>query len=183
MKEIEKKENEYNQLKKEIEKKENEYNQLKKEKEQKENEYNQLKKEKDQKENEYNQLKKEIEKKENEYNHLKKEKEDMKNQLNNKIKDSQSFIQKLERSKIRFTMRSRCAPNKCMDTKNMNYGNSPHLWDYEYNNKNQIFELEKNINGTYAIKCSASGLYLGIDIDRIAFRKRNENYQSFYIIN
>ena len=104
--------------------------------------------------------------KSNKYN-LQRQLDDVKNQL--------------KHSKICFTMRSRCALHKCLDVNDMSYGNSPHLWDYIHNNNNQIFELENNFDGTYSIKCSASGLYLGIDADRIAFRRRNENAQSFYL--
>ena len=75
-------------------------------------------------------------------------------------------------------MRSRCVLNKCLDTKDLSYGNPPHLWEYSENNKNQIFEIEKNDDGTYSIKNSVSGLYLGMDGDRIA-----ENSQSFNIYN
>ena len=121
------------------------------------------------------------EKSEKEYNLLKRERDDIKNQLDKIIKDNQELRTQIMKSKIRFTMRSRCDPNKCLDTTNLAYGSSPHLWLYGYNNQNQIFELERSLNDTYAIKCSASGLYLGIDKDKITFRCRNENYQSFYI--
>ena len=121
------------------------------------------------------------EKSEKEYNQLKRERDDIKNQLDKAIKDNQALRTQIMKSKIRFTMRSRCDPNKCLDTTNLAYGSSPHLWIYGYNNQNQIFELERSLNDTYAIKCSASGLYLGIDKDKITFRRRNENYQSFYI--
>ena len=65
--------------------------------------------------------------------------------------------------------------------KSLNYGNSPHLWDYGHHNANQIFVLEKNYDGTYSIKSSRSGLYLGIDSNDINFRWKNENKQSFYL--
>ena len=116
-----------------------------------------------------------------EYNQLKKNRDDIKNQLDKQKNDNDALSKKLKSSKICFTMRSRCALNKCLDTKNLNYGNSPHLWDYVHNNKNQIFELVNNFNGTYSIKCSASGLYLGFDNDKISFRHRNENSQYFNV--
>ena len=121
------------------------------------------------------------EKNEKKYNQLKREGEDIKNQLDKTMKDNQALRTQIMKSKIRFTIRSRCDPNKCLDTTNLAYGSSPHLWQYGYNNQFQIFELERSLNDTYAIKCSASGLYLGIDKDKITFRRRNENYQSFYI--
>ena len=65
--------------------------------------------------------------------------------------------------------------------KSLNYGNSPHLWEYSHNNANQIFELEKNDDGTYSIKSSYSGFYLGIDSNNISFKRKNENKQSFYL--
>ena len=101
---------------------------------------------------------------------------------NNKLKKELEEIKmELKNSKICFTMRSRCALNKCLDTKSLAYGNSPHLWDYQQNNPNQIFELEKNIDGTFSIKNVGSGLYLGFDDDKISFRRRNENSQSFIV--
>ena len=116
----------------------------------------------------------------NEYCQIKKSKDDIQNQLNKEKSNSNNIQNMLKRSKIRFTMRSRCALNKCLDSKSLDYGTSPHLWDYQYNN-NQLFELENNFDGTYSIKNSASGFYIGIDVDRIAFRRRNENSQSFYV--
>ena len=112
---------------------------------------------------------------------LKKNKDDIQNQLNREKENNNNIQNKLNRSKIRFTIRSKCALNKCLDSASLAYGTSPHLWDYRYNNENQIFELENNFDGTYSIKNSASGLYIGIDVDRIAFRKRHENSQSFYV--
>ena len=101
---------------------------------------------------------------------------------NNKLKKELEKIKmELKNSKICFTMRSRCALNKCLDTKSLAYGNSPHLWDYQQNNPNQIFELEKNNDGTFSIKNVGSGLYLGFDDDKISFRRRNENSQSFIV--
>ena len=96
-------------------------------------------------------------------------------------KELERIKAELKNSKICFTMHSRCALNKCLDTKNLKYGNSPHLWEYSQNNLNQIFELEKNKDGTFWIKNSSSGLYLGFDAYKISFRRKNENSQSFYI--
>ena len=101
--------------------------------------------------------------------------------LNSEINTSSNLRQLLNNSKIRFTIRSRCALNKCLDTKSLAYGNSAHLWEYSRNNANQIFELENNNDGTYRIKNSYSGFYLGFDEYTIAFRKKNENSQSFYM--
>ena len=109
------------------------------------------------------------------------EKNNIKNQLNNEINENSNLRNEIKNSKTRFTMRSRCALHKCLDTKSLAYGNSPHLWDYFRNNANQIFELENNNDGTYRIKNSHSGFYLGIDADKIAFRRKNENSQSFYV--
>ena len=65
--------------------------------------------------------------------------------------------------------------------KSLQYGKSSHLWDHYHNNGNQLFELEKNNDGTYSIKGSNSGLYLGIDSNNISFKRKNENKQSFYL--
>ena len=105
---------------------------------------------------------------------------DIKSQLE-KEKANNNIKNELGRSKIRFTMRPKCALNKCLDMKSLNHGNSPHLWDYVHNNQNQIFELENNNDGTYSIKSSFSGFYLGFDDKKIAFRKKNENAQSFNV--
>lgn len=130
-------------------------------------------------------LEKEIENlkdiKENEYNNLKNNFDEIKFQLDKERANNDNLSKQLKNSKICFTMRSKCALNKCLDTKSLTYGNSPHLWDYGHNNANQIFELEKNDDGTYSIKNTHSGLYLGMDNDKIAFRNKNENAQSFDI--
>ena len=102
------------------------------------------------------------------------------NSIKYKLNEELSKNNKLKNSKIKFTIRSRCALNKCLDMKSLTYGNSPHLWDYGHNNANQIFELEKNNDGSYSIKSSNSGLYLGIDSNKISFKWKNENRQSFY---
>jgi len=122
-----------------------------------------------------------IKKIENEYNNLKNEKEEIKKQLENEQNKNYNIRKEINNSKIYFTMRSHCALNKCLDMKSLDYGNSPHLWDYGHHNKNQIFELIKNNDGTYSIKSAFLDLYLGMDNDKIVFRKRNENSQSFYI--
>ena len=116
-----------------------------------------------------------------EYNNLKSKLNEIQSQLNKEKNNNNNLRNELKNSKIRFTMRSRCALNKCLDMKSLTYGNSPHLWDYGHHNANQIFELENNNDGTYSIKSSHSGLYLGIDPNRIAFRRRKENSQSFYV--
>lgn len=117
-----------------------------------------------------------LDKKDTKYEELQKEINSIKYKLNEEINKNN----KLKNSKIKFTIRSRCALNKCLDMKSLNYGNSPHLWDYGHNNANQIFELEKNNDGSYSIKSSNSGLYLGIDSNKIVFKWKNENRQSFY---
>ena len=116
-----------------------------------------------------------------EINEIKKELDKVKTELNKERNNNNNLRNNLNNSKIRFTMRSRCALNKCLDMKSMNYGNSPHLWDYSRNNVNQIFELENNNDGTYSIKSSGCGFYLGFDSNKISFRKRKENSQSFYV--
>ena len=124
------------------------------------------------------------EKNKNEINEIKKELDKIKTELNkerNNNNNNKNIIKNLSNSKIRFTMRSRCALNKCLDMKNMNYGNSPHLWDYGHHNANQIFELENNNDGTYSIKNAKCGFYLGFDSNKISFRKKKENSQSFYV--
>ena len=126
-------------------------------------------------------LKKAKEKSENKNNELENIINDLKSQINNEKNKSNKIREELINSRIRFTMRSRCDLNKCLDTKNLSYGNSPHLWEYGHNNANQIFEIERNGDGTYSIKNSQSGLYLGVDPDRLAFRRRYENSQSFNV--
>ena len=129
-------------------------------------------------------LQSEIDKKDIENKELQNKIKEIKSDLNDeksKNTDLRNTINKLNNSKIKFTMRSRCALHKCLDMKSLNYGNSPHLWDYGHNNANQIFELEKNYDGTYSIKSSHSGLYLGFSSNGIAFKWKNENKQSFYL--
>ena len=109
--------------------------------------------------------------------------DNIKNELNKEKDENKNLRNKLQNTKIKFTIRSRCALNKCLDTKSLSYGNSPHLWDYGHNNQNQIFELIKNYDGNYCIKNSASGLYLGFDSNNIVFRNKNENSQSFKLIH
>ena len=132
--------------------------------------------------NDLDKLKKQEKQKEEELDKLKSNLNNIKKDLNEEIDKNKNLKNKIKNSKIHFTIRSRCASNKCLDSKDLNYNNSPHLWDYEHNNKNQIFELEKNNDGTYSIKNSSSGLYLGMDNnDGIAFKHKNENRQSFYL--
>ena len=129
-------------------------------------------------------LQSEIDKKDIENRELQNKIKEIKFDLNDeksKNSDLRNTINKLNNSKIKFTMRSRCALHKCLDMKSLNYGNSPHLWDYGHNNANQIFELEKNYDGIYSIKSSHSGLYLGFSPNGIAFNWKNENKQSFYL--
>ena len=118
---------------------------------------------------------------ENEKNSITKKLEEINAQLIKEKNTIKTLENRLRQSKINFTIRSRCALNKCLDTKNLSYGNSPHLWKYTHNNLNQIFELENNNDGTYSIKNSKTNLYLGFDANKIAFRRKNENSQSFYL--
>ena len=126
-------------------------------------------------------LEKEIKINKNEYNNLKNDKEVIKRQLKEEKDKNNNIIKQLNNSKIRFTMRSHCALGKCLDMKSLTYGTSPHLWDYGHHNQNQIFELINNNDDTYSIKSAFSDLYLGMDNDKIAFRRKNENSQSFKI--
>ena len=135
----------------------------------------------DELQDEIEKLKVKSEQKEKEYDKLKSNLNNIKSDLNKEIKEKNNLKNKLNNSKIHFTMRSRCALNKCLDTQDLGYNRSPHLWDYGHHNANQIFEFENNNDGTYSIKNSASGLYLGMDNNRIAFKHKNENGQSFYL--
>lgn len=84
-----------------------------------------------------------------------------------------------------FTIRSSININKCISAKNSNYGENAVIWDYQLNNKNQIFELEKGTEeGYYCIKNHYSGYYLGLDIKewKINFKKKKENAQNFKIM-
>ena len=112
---------------------------------------------------------------------LKRNINEIENELNEEKDENRELRNKLENSKIRFTIRSKLALNKCLDTRDLGYGRTPHLWDYGHNNQNQIFELIKNWDGSYLIKNSRSGLYLGFDSDKICMRHRNENSQNFYL--
>jgi DNA gyrase/topoisomerase IV subunit A len=132
-------------------------------------------------ENKMKELEKEIKKIKNEYNYIKSDKEEIKRQLEKEKDKNNNIIKQLHNSKIRFTMRSHCNLGKCLDMKSLTYGNPPHLWDYGHHNQNQIFELINNNDDTYSIKSAFSDLYLGMDNDKIAFRRRNENSQSFKI--
>lgn len=129
-------------------------------------------------------LKSELSKKNKEYKQLEEKFDEINSDLNDERRKNNNLkntLDELKNSKIEFTIRSRCALHKCLDMKSLNYGNSPHLWDYGHHNANQIFVLEKNYDGTYSIKSSRSGLYLGIDSNDITFRWKNENKQSFYL--
>ena len=144
-----------------------------KEKNELQNKINELKEEIDN-------LKQKIEQKEKEYDKLMSNLNSVKYDLDSEKDENRNLRNKLNNfPKIKFTMRSRCALHKCLDCKDLGYNRSPHLWDYGHHNNNQIFEFERNYDGTYSIKNSASGLYLGIEGDRIAFRHKNENAQSF----
>ena len=118
---------------------------------------------------------------ENEIKLINKQLEEINSQLTKEKNTNKNLENQLIKSKIHFTIRSRNDLNKCLNTKDLNYGNSPHLWKYSHNNPNQIFELENNNDGTYSIKNSKTNFYLGFDADKIAFRRKNENSQSFYL--
>ena len=129
-------------------------------------------------------LKYENEMKDNKLKELQKKIDKLESELNNeRIKNNNlnDIINNLKISKLKFTIRSKCDSYKCLTMKNLEYGNSTYLWEYNYNNAKQIFELEKNNDSTYSIKSSNSGLYLGFDSDNISFRRKNENKQSFYL--
>ena len=128
-----------------------------------------------------NKIKKIKQNNESEKNKLEKNLDEIKNELNKVKEENKELRNNFNKSKIHFTIRSKKALNKCLDTKDTCYGRTPHLWDYGHHNKNQIFELIKNWDGTYLIKNSASELYLGFDSDKIVFRRRNENSQNFYL--
>ena len=132
-------------------------------------------------ENKIKELEKEIKKNKNEYNNLKNDKEVIKRELEQEKDKNNNIRKQLNNSKIHFTIRSHCDLGKCLDMKSLEYGNSPHLWNYGHHNVNQIFELINNNDEIYSIKSAFSDLYLGMDNDKISFRRRNENSQSFKI--
>ena len=87
-----------------------------------------------------------------------------------------------------FTIRSNCNENKCIDSKSSNYGESAQIWDYQRNNKNQIFELVRGTKeGFYSIRNHYSGFYLGVDLTVgdwvITFKKKSETCQNFKLID
>jgi hypothetical protein len=87
-----------------------------------------------------------------------------------------------------FTIRSNCNENKCIDSKSSNYGESAQIWDYQPNNKNQIFELVKGTKeGFYSIRNHYSGFYLGVDFSTgdwiITFKKKSETLQNFKLVD
>lgn len=129
---------------------------------------------------EIDKLKKNIEQKNNEYDQLKSNLNSLKSDLEKERSEKRNLINKINNfPKIKFTMRSRCNLNKCLDCKDLAYNSSPHLWDYGHHINNQIFELEKNSDGTFSIKSSVSGLYLGFEGNNIKFKYKYENAQSF----
>ena len=85
-----------------------------------------------------NEIQEEKSKNEDEKNKLQNNLNDIKSQLDKEKNKSNNLKNQLDKSKIHFTMRSRCALNKCLDMKSLTYGNSPHLWDYGHHNANQI---------------------------------------------
>ena len=87
-----------------------------------------------------------------------------------------------------FTIRSSFDENKCIDTKNLNYGEFAQICDYQKDNKNQIFEMVKGTKeGYYSIRNHFSGLYLGIDSanndKKISFKNKSEAPQNFKLID
>ena len=103
----------------------------------------------------------------------------------NIISDLNNKLTTLNNSKPLFTIRSACNINKCISTKSSNYGENAVIWDYQPNNTNQIFELEKgNKEGYYYIKNHYSGYYFGIDIRewKTSLKRKDENNQNFKLI-
>jgi len=97
-----------------------------------------------------------------------------------------NITSKFYESNTTFTIRSCCDERTCLDTPSCGENISPHLWEYMKSNKNQIFSLIKNKDGTYSIKNSSSGYFLGMEISnekwKIVSRKKGENYQKFKLI-
>ena len=97
-----------------------------------------------------------------------------------------NITSKFYESNTSFSIRSCCDERTCLDTPSCGENISPHLWEYIKSNKNQIFSLIKNKDGTYSIKNSSSGYFLGMEISnekwKIVSRKKGENYQKFKLI-
>ena len=103
----------------------------------------------------------------------------------NIISDLNNKLTTLNNSNPLFTIRSACNIKKCISTKSSNYGENAVIWDYQPNNTNQIFELEKgNKEGYYYIKNHYSGYYFGIDIRewKTSLKRKDENNQNFKLI-
>ena len=120
-------------------------------------------------------------------------------ELSSKIKNSTDII-KTNPEKItnifpdeefslpQFTIRSSFDENKCIDTKNLNYGEFAQICDYQKDNKNQIFEMVKGTKeGYYSIRNHFSGFYLGIDSTnngkKISFKNKSKAPQNFKLID
>ena len=100
---------------------------------------------------------------------------------------TENKLSKFYSSNTPFYILSRCNENKCLD--NVSSGGintSPHLWDYQSGNFNQIFVLIKNEDETFSIKNDHSGYYLGMEQLgeewKIVSREKGKNLQKYEII-
>ena len=73
------------------------------------------------------------------------------------------------------------------DTNNKPYGKSPHIWRFDSNNDNQLFQIIKNKDDTYCIKKRDSNYYIGMENKDgewiISSRNKGENFQKFKFIH
>ena len=84
--------------------------------------------------------------------------------FNTNAEKTTNIFEEKEFSLPQFTILSSFNENKCIDTKNLNYGEFARVCDYQKDNKNQIFEMVKGTKeGYYSIRNHFSGFYLGID--------------------
>ena len=140
-------------------------------------EYKKIKQKNDDLEIENKKLKEELENKNNEIQRL----NNQCLEFQKKFSDLNCQISFLESSKLTFTIRSKCKLDSCLDTKDLNEGNSPHLWEYNHNNKNQLFRLIKNEDNTYTFQNAFSNLYLGADNYKLVLSQKNKNDQKMKV--
>ena len=111
------------------------------------------------------------------------------NDLNEKISHLYdiNFLIKFSISEYSFAFLSRINEATCFDTSCSGKGYSPHLWEFQSNNVNQIFTIFRNKDGTYLIKNKHSGYFVGMEDKNgeweFVMREKGENYQKFKFIH
>ena len=117
---------------------------------------------------------------------LKKEFSYLKDKLNQTYIDS-FILSKIAISKYDFSFLSRVDEKMAFDTNNKPYGKSPHIWRFDSDNNNQLFQIIKNKDDTYCIKNRGSNYYIGMENKDggwiISSRNKGENFQKFKFIH